>query len=63
MHLVGYSLYLELIDLQGLNSIENIIHKCRDEINFKNIERGGKWIRGRGWNQDYFQGGEKKISQ
>ena len=62
MHLVGYSLYLELIDLQGLNSIENIIHKCRDEINFKNIERG-KWIRGRGWNQDYFQGEKRFLNK
>lgn len=49
MHLVGYSLYLDLIDLQGINSIEDIINRCRNEIKSKEIEKG-KWIRGRGWN-------------
>lgn len=55
IHLVGYSLFLELVDLHGVDSIEGIIEKCRQEIKQKNLEKG-KWLRGRGWNQDYFQG-------
>ena len=59
MHLVGYSLFLDLIDLAEEKSIGEIIEKCRTEIKFKKIEKG-KWIRGRGWNQDYFKG-EKRF--
>lgn len=59
MHLVGYSLHLDLVDLQGVSSIGEIIDRSRQEIRSKNLGKGD-WLRGRGWNQDYFDG-EKRF--
>lgn len=54
MHLLGYSFFINSIGLMGTKSVEDMIHKVKNEIELKQIEKGN-WVRGRGWNHDYFQ--------
>lgn len=58
MHLLNYGNFLKNIDLTGVKSIEEIIQKVKDILWEKNIEKG-QWIKGRGWNNDYFQGNNR----
>lgn len=58
MHLLGYSLFLEMVDLSGVKSIEELQQRIQIFI-IKNQIKKGEWIRGRGWNQDYFT--EKRM--
>ncbi|NLV77578.1 MAG: amidohydrolase [Tissierellia bacterium] len=58
MHLLNYGNFLKNIDLTGVKSIEEIIQKVKDILGEKNIEKG-QWIKGRGWNNDYFQGNNR----
>lgn len=55
MHLVSYGYSLTMANLNGTTSIEDIIEKTKDFMKEKNIAPD-KWVRGRGWNQDYFTG-------
>ena len=53
LHLVGFGYTLQNVDLVGVKSIEEIIERGRAAIEEKKIEKG-QWLRGRGWNHDYF---------
>ncbi len=53
IHLLGYGLFLEMVDLSGTKSIEELQQRIRQYI-IKNRINKGEWIRGRGWNQDCF---------
>lgn len=53
MHLLGYGASLSQVDLQGAQSINDIIQITKDYIKEHQVE-AGKWIIGRGWNQDHF---------
>lgn len=53
MHLYGFGLILEMADLMNVSSIEEIITKVKAFIMNNNIKEN-QWVRGRGWNQDYF---------
>ena len=45
--------HLEMVDLSGTKSIEELQQRIRQYI-IKNRINKGEWIRGRGWNQDCF---------
>lgn len=53
LHLVGFGYTLQNVDLVGVKSIEEIIERGRAAIEEKKIKKG-QWLRGRGWNHDYF---------
>lgn len=55
MHLLNYGYALENVDLVGSKSVEDIIDRTKAAIKNKGIEEG-KWVKGRGWNHDYFEG-------
>jgi predicted amidohydrolase YtcJ len=59
MHLLNFGLSLRMVDLNGVKAIDEIIERTKSFIEAKGIEKG-RWIQGRGWNQDYFQG-EKRF--
>lgn len=54
MHLLGYGLFLEMVDLSGAASIRELQQRMRQFI-VKHKVKTGEWIRGRGWNQDEFK--------
>ena len=56
MHLLGYGLFLNMVDLSGVKSIEELQYRLRQFLG-KYGRRKEEWIRGRGWNQDYFREG------
>lgn len=53
MHLYSFGESLRMVDLLKVDSIGAMITKVQEFINVNYIEQG-KWVRGRGWNQDYF---------
>lgn len=55
MHLVNYGYSQTQADLIGVESIEEINRRVSQYIKDKKIEEG-TWVRGAGWNQDYFLG-------
>lgn len=59
MHLLNFGLSLRMVDLNSVKTIDEIIERTRSFIEAKGIEKD-KWIQGRGWNQDYFNG-EKRF--
>ena len=59
MHLLSYGYSLTMADLNGSRSVEDVIKKTRDFMESNPVEEG-RWIRGRGWNHDYFEG-EKRF--
>ena len=59
MHLVNYGYALTQVNLIGASTIEELNERVVKFIEENQIEEG-KWIRGRGWNQDYFIG-EKRF--
>lgn len=59
MHLLSYGYSLTMADLNGTDSVEDVVQRTRDFMEENPAEKG-KWIRGRGWNQDYFEG-EKRF--
>ncbi|WP_352419296.1 amidohydrolase [Proteiniborus sp.] len=59
MHLLGFGYFLNMVDLSNCRSIDEIIEKTKEYIKEKNIKEG-KWVRGRGWNHDYFEA-EKRF--
>ncbi|MSU00218.1 amidohydrolase [Tissierella pigra] len=59
MHLVNYGYSLTQVNLIGISSIEELNKRVSYFIDENKIEEG-RWIRGRGWNQDYFTG-EKRF--
>jgi predicted amidohydrolase YtcJ len=54
MHLLNYGYSLRQVNLIGTDSAEEINERVKEFISKEQIEQG-KWIRGRGWNQDYFK--------
>ncbi len=54
MHLLNYGQSLRMIDLIGTESMEDMINRTKKFIENHNPEKS-QWIRGRGWNNDYFQ--------
>ncbi len=54
MHLLGFGCFLNMVDLSSCISIDDIIEKTKGFIKEKNIDKG-MWVRGRGWNHDYFE--------
>ncbi|HEY8444670.1 MAG TPA: amidohydrolase [Bacilli bacterium] len=52
MHLYSTGKNLQRVNLLGVNSIEEVKAKVKDFINNNSLL---KFIKGRGWNQDYFQ--------
>lgn len=55
MHLLNYGQYLQMVDLVGAESIEEIIKRSKNFIKENNLEEG-QWVKGGGWNNDYFRG-------
>ncbi len=53
LHLLNYGYSLKMIDLASLKSINEIINKAKDFISTNNIAPG-EWIRGKGWNHEFF---------
>ena len=58
MHLLNYGLSLDMIDLTGSTSIQELILRGRHYLSNSTF-REQKWIMGRGWNQDSFD--EKRF--
>lgn len=54
MHLLNFANSLSMVDLNNCSSIEELIEKLKAFIKEKNFAKD-KWIRGKGWNQDYFK--------
>ena len=59
MHLVNYGYSLTQVNLIGVPTIEELNERVANFVSENQIEEG-KWVRGRGWNQDYFIG-EKRF--
>ncbi len=59
MHLLSYGHSLTMTDLNGTTSVEEVLERTRAFMENNPVE-AGRWIRGRGWNQDYFKG-EKRF--
>lgn len=59
MHLLNYGYALMQADLNFVESIDEINNRVSAYISTNDIEKG-KWVRGRGWNHDYFSG-EKRF--
>lgn len=56
MHLVNFGYALQKVSLAAhTGSLEEMLQAVRDFIARNEIE-AGKWVCGRGWNQDYFSG-------
>ncbi|MTI58041.1 amidohydrolase [Geosporobacter ferrireducens] len=53
MHLLHYGASLQQVDLTGVTSVQEMIHRCRTFAEGK-IFNSVKWMEGRGWNQDFF---------
>ncbi|WZL73900.1 amidohydrolase [Clostridiaceae bacterium 35-E11] len=53
VHLVGYGRSINAVDLNDVTSIDELIARCRQFIQDKNIQPG-EWVYGRGWNQNLF---------
>lgn len=53
MHLVNFGYSLQMVDLSKCLSMEELINKSKEFINNINLPQG-KWLIGRGWNQDFF---------
>ncbi len=53
MHLYGFGQTLQIVDLVNVQSVEEVISRGKKYISDNNI-KSNVWIRGRGWNQDYF---------
>lgn len=53
MHLLGYGAALSQVDLQKAQSIEDVINMTKTFIEKHQVPEG-KWVIGRGWNQDQF---------
>ncbi|MBQ6367256.1 MAG: amidohydrolase [Erysipelotrichaceae bacterium] len=54
MHLLGYGSSLKMADLaKHTSSLKGMLDYLREYIDSLEL-RPGQWIRGRGWNQDYF---------
>lgn len=58
LHLAGVGMVMNICNLTTARSIEDVIKLGKDFINNK---EGIKLLRGRGWNQDYFTSGEKRL--
>jgi predicted amidohydrolase YtcJ len=58
MHLLNFGYSLQMVDLSGTKSIEEIIDRSKDFISKNNFEPG-TWIKGKGWNQELFS--EKRF--
>lgn len=54
MHLVNLGYTLTMLSLHGVSSIDEIGTRILAFIEENKLEKGS-WIRGAGWNQDYFQ--------
>lgn len=55
MHLVNYGYSLKQVDLIGAKSLKEIKERVHRFIQDEAMDKG-TWVRGRGWNQDYFTG-------
>lgn len=59
IHLLNCGIVRNLVNLVGLESVDDLIQRMSNHIEENTIEKG-KWVSGRGWNQDYFKG-EKEF--
>jgi predicted amidohydrolase YtcJ len=55
LHLYGLSLTRKQLSLLGSTSVQEVMDKTSTYINNHQIAPG-KWVVGRGWNQDFFEG-------
>lgn len=63
MHLLGYGHTLEMVDLASCtDSIESLIDGVRKYIDVQDWQ-DGVWLRGRGWNNDYFKDTHRFINR
>lgn len=53
LHLYGTGLFLSLVQLMDATSIETVKQRVQQYIFDEQVPKG-TWVRGRGWNQDYF---------
>lgn len=54
MHLLGHGASLSQVDLSQARSIDDVIAMTKAYITKNNVSPG-KWVMGRGWNQDFFE--------
>ena len=60
VHVVGYGAAMNAIDLNNVQSIDELIAKCKDYIAQNNIP-SGQWVYGCGWDEDLFQRDGKRF--
>jgi len=54
MHLLGYAIELNMVDLNGVKSIDEMIERFKSYITQNNIPEGAL-VWGTGWNQNFFK--------
>lgn len=54
IHLLNYAYSLSKVNLEGLNSVEQIVDKGKSYLREKKIPRGD-WLLGSGWNHYFFE--------
>lgn len=59
LHIVQKGENLSRVNLHGTKSIEEIIQRCKEFL--EENPSAKKYLYGRGWNQDYFTSGEKRV--
>lgn len=53
LHLLNYGYSLQMVDLAGSRSIEEIINRTKDFIS-KNDIATSEWVKGKSWNHEFF---------
>ncbi len=53
LHILGYGVYSNMIDLSVAKGINDVIEISKDFIEKREVKPGA-WVGGRGWNQEYF---------
>lgn len=62
LHFYSTGLYLNLIDVMGAQSINEVQQKVRSYIKEHQL-KPGTWIRGRGWNQEFFRDEQRFLTR
>lgn len=62
LHFYSTGLYLDLVDVMGSRSIQEVKARIREYINKRQV-KPGTWIRGRGWNHELFTDESRFITR
>jgi predicted amidohydrolase YtcJ len=58
LHFLGYGISINMVDLRGVQSIDEIIYRTRKYIDDNDI-KPGEWVTGMGWDQNKLK--EKRV--